>query len=521
MFSNKRAALASRPRMGATQLPAPVGGLNLSSGIAEMAKDEALILDNWFPATNYCRVRGGYTSHATGIGASVGTLMEWAGAASRKMFAATASDIYDVSSAGAVGAASLSSLSSAYWQWTMFTTSGGQFLVCANGSDSVRNYDGSSWTTPAITNVTSSDLINVWSYKTRLWFVQKDSTKAWYLGTSSIAGAATALELGDKFKQGGKLKLVCSVSRDAGNGPQEVICFISSKGEIVVYEGSDPSDTNNWKLVGNYYCAAPIGNRAATRVDGDIALLTEKGVLSLRQVASAGQAAAERQAISNAISLGIIEDFSSYGSNTGWEMMVHPRTRQMIVNVPKSASTATQYAMNTETGKWCTYGRYDSAINATTWGMLSDALYFATSGGTVYKAEDGYQDAGAAITARLKTSFQELAGGDLFRMSLLRPLFTAGGRVIPGVRVNVDYRNDTPSSDDQYPGVSGAAGAVWDTDLWDTGVWGDSEQPYADWVAAHGIGTTASVHMLTQTSGHQVRLNALDVRFEQSRGVAL
>jgi roadblock/LC7 domain-containing protein len=520
MFANKRAALSSRPSMSAFQLPAPTGGLNLLAGIAEMGKDEALILDNWFPAENYCRVRGGYTSHATGIGASVGTLMEHAGKSARKMFAATATDIYDVSSAGAVGAAAVTSLTNAYWQQTMFATSGGQFLVICNGADSVRNYDGSSWSTPAITGVTSADLINVWSYKSRLWFVEKDSTKAWYLGTASIAGAATSIEFGDKFKLGGKLKLICSVSRDAGNGPQEVICFISSRGEVLVYEGDDPG-ASGWALVGAYYAAPPIGNRAVVRVDGDAAMLTEKGVISLRQLAAGGQAGAERQAITNMVALGIGEDFASYGSNTGWEMVVHQRTRQMVINVPKSSSTATQYAMNIRTGKWCTYGRFDSPLNATTWGQLSEDLYFATSGGTVYKAESGYQDAGAAITAQMKTSFQEYENGALFRMSLVRPMFTAGGRVIPGIRINVDYRNDVPTSSDQYPGVSGAAGAVWDTDLWDTGIWGDSEAPYADWVAAHGIGTAASLHMITQTSGHQVRLNAIDYKVEKSRGIAL
>ena len=506
--------------MAAFQLPAPVGGLNLLSGIAEMGKDEALILDNWFPAENYCQIRGGYTSHATGIGASVGTLMEHAGKSARKLFAATASSIFDVTSAGAVGAAAVTGLGNAYWQSTMFTTTGGQFLVICNGTDSVRNYDGSSWTTPTITGVTSADLINVWSYKTRLWFVEKDSTKAWCLTTGAIAGAATSVEFGDKFKLGGKLKIICSVSRDAGNGPAEVICFISSRGEIIVYQGSDPGDSS-WALAGVYYCAAPIGNRAACRVDGDVALLTEKGVVSLRQLASGGRNQAERLAITSHVDLGLSADFTSYGSNTGWEMAVHPRTRQMIINVPKSSTTATQYAMNTRTGKWCTYGRYASPINATTWGNLSEGLYFATSGGTVYHAENGYQDAGAAITARLKTSFQEYKSGGLFRMSLVRPVFTAGGRVIPAIRVNVDYRNEVPTSSDQYPGVSGTSGGVWGTGTWGSALWGNSDVPYSEWVAVDGIGTAASIHMLTQTNGFSAKLNVFDVKFESSRGIAL
>lgn len=522
--ARSRRTARPKPRMGQERVPSPTRGLNLRAGIAAMKPDEALILDNWFPETNRCRVRGGYASHATGLGASIGTLMEWAGPSSRKLFGATATAIYDCTSAGAVGSADVSSLNSAYWQHVMFTTSGGTFLVCANGSDSVRNYNGSAWSTPSITGVTSADLITVASYKTRLWFVEKSSTKAWYLGTSSISGAATSLELGDKFRRGGKLQLIGTVSRDAGNGPQDVICFVSSKGEVVVYQGSDPGDTNNWALVGVYLAAPPIGNRALTRIDGDLGLLTERGVISLKQLMTSGAATAERTAITGNIDQGIIDDFASYGSLTGWEMIVHPRTRQAIVNVPKSTSTATQWAMNIQTGAWCTYGRYASPLNATTWGMLNEKLYFGTSGGTVYEAERGAQDAGGAITGEIKTSFQSFGSGGIETVTMLRPLFTAGGRVIPAVRINVDYRNDLPMSTDEYPGVSGAAGAVWDTDLWDTGTWGDTDQPFADWISPAvmgGGGTVSSIHMVTRTNGLSARLNAFDVQYEMSKGMAL
>lgn len=512
----------SQPLIGTDAIPVAVKGLNLRSGISALKPNEALRLDNWFPKGGYCQIRGGYTSHVTGLGASIGSLVEWAGPGSRKMFGATATAIYDVSSAGAVGAAVVSSLNNAYWQAVNFTTSGGNFLVLANGADSVRNYDGSTWTTPSITGVTSSTLINVASYKTRLWFVQKDTTKAWFLGTSSISGAATSLEMGDKFREGGKLLLIGSLSRDSGAGAGDVICFISSKGEIVAYTGSDPSDTNNWNLIGVYKAAAPIGNRALIRIDGDLALLTEQGLVSLRQIASAGRFTAERSSVTANIDQGIIDDFASYGGNTGWEMVVHPRTRQLIVNVPLTSSTATQYAMNIQTGGWCTYGRYASPLNATCWGMLSENLYFGTSGGTVYRAENGYQDVGTAITATYKSAFLPFGQkGAIHRITSVQPIFTAGGRVRPAIRISVDYRNDMPLTSDEYPGTSGSAGAVWDTSLWDVGLWGDSDSPYADWLAAQGIGTVSAVNMVTRTNGISAKLNAINVKYEMARGQSL
>lgn len=520
--------LLRRPRaqipvaaMSSGQISAPVRGLQLRRGVASMKPDEALILDNWFPAGGYCKVRGGHVSHATGIGASIGSLMEWAGPAGRKLFAAKSTAIYEATSAGAVGSADVSGLTSAYWQTVNFTTSGGSFLVACNGADSVRNYNGSAWSTPSITGVTSANLINVASYKSRLWFVEKDSTKAWYLGVSSISGSATSIELGDKFRRGGKLLLIGSISRDAGDGAADVICFISSKGEVVAFQGSDPADANTWVQIGLYMAAAPVGNRALVRIDGDLGMLTERGVVSLKQLATMGQSSAERSAITSNIDEGIIDDFAAYGANTGWEMIVHPRTRQAIVNIPKTSSTATQYAMNVQTGAWCTYGRYAAPLNATCWGVANEKLYFGTAAGTVYEAERGYQDNGGAITAEMKTSFQPYARGGLFRMSMVRPLFTAGGAVIPAIRVNTDYANDQPLSTDEYPGTLGSTGAVWGTSLWGTGTWGSSTTPYAEWIAAQGIGTAAAMHMVVRPNGFPVRLNAFDLKFEKAKGVTL
>lgn len=508
--------------MGTGIIPASVKGLNLRSGITALKPDEALIMDNWRPGTNYQEVRGGYESYATTIGASVGTLMEWAGPSSRKFFAAKSTAIYDISTSGAVGSAESPTVTNAYFQHVIFTTSGGTFLVACNGADDVLNYDGSSWTTPSITGATSADLINVASHKSRLWFVEKDSTKAWYLGTSSIAGAATAFDLGDKFRKGGKLQLIGSLSQDSGDGMDDMLCFISSTGEVVVYQGNNPDDSNDWSLAGVYQAAPPIGNRALMKVGGDLGLLTEHGILSVRQVMGQGQAAAERSSITGNIDQGIIDAFRSYGTLTGWEMIYHPRTRQALVNIPKSSSTAYQFALNTLTGAWSTYGLLASPLNAMCWGIYNKELYFGTSGGTVYHAETGHQDNGNAITCTWKPSFQARGrGGMIHRVTMCRPLILSGGRVNPAVRVNVDYRNDVALTSDEYPSDAGSIGAVWDTAKWDQATWGDDASAYADWITADGIGTASTIYMGIRPNGIAVKLASVDLKFEMGQSLAL
>lgn len=510
------------PSMGSAQIPAPTRGLNLRDGIASMKPADALILDNIFPDGTYLRVRGGTSEYATGINGSVQSIMEWAGPSSRKLFAASPTDIYNITTTGAVAAPVVSTLGSGYWQTVMITTAGGAFLVLANGVDAVRNYDGTTWTSPAISGVTSSTLNFPCLHKSRLWFVQNNSTKAWYLPTSSIAGAASGFELGEAFTDGGKLIAIGAISRDGGSGSDDYLAFVSSHGQVVVYQGDDPASANTWALVGVYNGAPPIGNRSTANIGGDLAIVTDAAVVSTRQLMEGGQASATRKAITDRIDQGIRDAYLSYGALAGWSMWSYPSYRLALINVPTSATTAFQYVVNTQTGAWCTYGNLASPLNATCWGIYNEAPYFGKSDGTVVRAETGYADGSAGITWQVKTSFQTYGrSGGVSRLTMIRPLFTAGGAVVPAIRVNVDYRNDQPLTTDAFPASSGAQGGVWDTALWDAAMWGDSSAPFNNWYAATGIGTTASVHMMGQSLGIEVRLNAIDMKYEVGQRVAL
>ena len=96
----------TRSRISSVQTyPSPVKGLNARDSLAAMKPDMAIVLDNWFPRTTYCEIRGGWASHATGMTGSGKTLAVYNGLdGTNKMFCSTASEVYDVSSSGVVGA---------------------------------------------------------------------------------------------------------------------------------------------------------------------------------------------------------------------------------------------------------------------------------------------------------------------------------------------------------------------------------------------------------------------------------
>lgn len=503
--------------MGIKQIPAPVKGLNLRDNIAKMGPQDALILRNYICDDTSVRVRGGTDRFAYSIGASIGTLMEWSGGASRKFLAATATAIYDITAGGTGFSAAVSSLTSAYWSSTMFTTAGGTFLVLANGADSVRNFDGTSWTTPSITNVTSSTLDYVCSHKSRLWFAQKNTTKAWYLPTSSISGAAASFELGERFRRGGRLLAIAALSRDSGAGVDDVLCFISSKGEIAVFQGDDPASATTWALVGVYTCAPPINNRSLISIGGDLGIVTQSALVSVRGLIAGGQEAAEENAISDRIDLGIAAAHQRYGTLTGWEIANVPGLGLAYLNIPKSTSTAFQYCLNTTSGAWSEL----LGMNATCWGTYNNEPYFGTSDGGVYQAETGYSDYGSvAIESEVKPSFRDFGTARAKRFSRVRPIFSAPGRVNPAIRVSTDYRTTPPISADEFP-HSGLVGSFWGYGVWSEARWGGGTDPLsAFWYGATGRGTVGTVHMKHSTT-IRAKLNAIDIQYEVSRGVAL
>ena len=151
-------ARAKRAVSQPVSVPAPVGGWNARDSLAAMSPQDAVVLQNWFPATTECALRSGYTQHATGITGQVETIMAYAGATTNKLFAIAGGKVYDVTSSGAVGAAAVTGLTNSRWGYCNIATGGGNFLSMANGVDAPRNYNGTTWSTPAITGVTATKL---------------------------------------------------------------------------------------------------------------------------------------------------------------------------------------------------------------------------------------------------------------------------------------------------------------------------------------------------------------------------
>lgn len=476
-----------------SSVPAPVGGWDAISPLAAMKPDRAIVLDNWFPQPGYIEVRRGHAVQSSGVGSGVvDTLMKYQGltSSSSKLFAIGGGSIYDATSRGAGTVTSVTGLSSNRWQSVNYTTSSGTARLWAcSGTDSPKMYDGSSWSTPSITGITSSDIVNVNVHKNRLWFCLVDSMKAAYLNTDSIQGTATPFNLGSVMGRGGFLVAMGTWTHDAGSGPDDYAVFMSNRGQAAVYQGTDPSSSNTWSLVGVYDMSTPIGFRCLTKVAGDLAVITIDGVLPFSIARSVDRGADAAVALTANINTSVNAAARSYKGNFGWELTAYPKGMCAILNVPvQEGQTQHQYVMNTLTGGWCRF----TGQNANCWIDFNDSLYFGGNNGFVYQADTGSVDLDVPIDATGQTAYQYFKSpGTLKQYNAIQPLITTDSSSRPALGVSTDFRDNATLG---TPVSAAITSALYDTAIYDTDTYPVESRNISDWTSIGGIGQNASIH---------------------------
>jgi hypothetical protein len=510
-----RRQLIQRNAASVASLPAPVGGWNARDSLANMDETDAVTLENFFPTVSSVVLRGGYESWATGLGGQVETLMHYAGATTSRLFAAATSPnaIYDVTTQGAVGAAVVSSLSNARWEYVNFTTSGGNFMYAVNGADSPRLYNGTTWTaitgvsSPAITGVTTTNLSNVTLFKNRVWFIEKNTLKAWYLPTSSAGGAAAVLDLSSIAKLGGVLVDLDTWTIDAGYGVDDNLVFVTSEGEVIVYRGTDPSSAATWALAGIWKLGAPIGNRCLLKYAGDLLLLTYDGLMPLAQSLQSSRLD-PRVALSNKIQGAITAATVNYGSSFGWQIVYSPKNTAVWVNVPVATGQQEQYVMNTITTSWCKFKGW----HAFCWEIFNGNPYFGGAGFVGKAWDDGYTDGSANIAGNCLQAFNYFGSRGVKKyFTRARPSLFTNGQPQVQLSMNIDFDTMDTSSALSY---SGSAFGAWGVGLWDSMLWGSDLQITNAWQGITGIGYCGALQLKSASSGLQIEWAATDVVFQ-------
>jgi len=518
------------PTGESTSQSAPIGGLNTRDAVDLMPQTDAIRLDNFFPGSTDVSLRKGYTNHVTGLPSTVQSLLTYQSPSANKLFAASSGEIYDVTSAGAIGASwdtaswdtsswasasnspVLTGLSNAKWESVNFTTSGGSFLFIVNGADAPRHYNGSAWATPTLSGVTGSTINNVTVFKERLFFIINDSLSFGYLPINAVAGTVSTFPLGSVFNFGGKLVAAGSLTRDGGSGSDDYIAFITSEGEVAVYQGTDPSDANKWALVGVFKIARPIGKRCIVNVGPELIVITESGFVPLTQMYAENESNYSK-AISDKISGSILTAVTNFKSTFGWEALIYPKGQFGLFNVPNGVSGEfVQFVVNLSTGAW---GRF-TGQDAYCWGLLNGDLYFG--GNTkVYKADSGFSDAGVQIQGSAKTAFVYYGGrGTSKRFTAIRPIVSSDAQLPVSIGFDVDFNDGTST---YTPSSATTTGSEWDNTEWDVGLWAGTISSQLVWRSVADIGWNAAIRIKTSTQAQSIKWHSVDIYYEKGVGL--
>jgi len=475
--------------------PPPIGGWDTRQALADMPIENAVILDNLFPSTDKVTVRRGYTSFATGMSGNVESLLEYTGVDGvAELFAANGGSIYDVSGSGAVGAAVVTGASNNRWQQVQIGTGAGQFLFICNGADTPRTYNGSTWANATITGPTQANLIWANLHQRRLWVGEVNSLTAHYGAVNAIGGAFTAFSLAGVARKGGYIVAMGTWTRDNGDGMDDAAVFLTSEGEAIVYQGTDPASASTWSLVGRFEIGRPIGRRCLIKAGGDIVVMTQDGFIPLSAGLQRDTSQAEIVALSSQINKAVNDAVREFGTLYGWQPFIYPRGTQFIFNIPQSTTAFNQFVFNTITGAPCRF----TGINAICWGMKGDEAYFGGTDGKVYKYDDGNSDGGSNINWDGLQAFSYFGSPNKKKsFKLVETIFQSDGNPSAAIEMNVDFQIKT------FQGVtveSATSAARWGISKWGIGTWGSADQIYRGWRGVRGVGRSAAVRIRGSTT---------------------
>lgn len=530
-----RGQQAQTPAATGYVIAAPVGGLNARDALASMPETDAILLDNWFVQPSWVELRRGKTTLATftGIAQSVmaynslsGTNQLYAGAIN-----GTVGSIYQVDNAGggSAGAAvvggagnTIEQLTNVQFDWVQFGTGNAEVLYVVNGVNNPLLYDGTTWyslttvSTPyALTGGPSplSSLSQVVRYKSRLWFIQAGTMNVYYLPQNVFAGALTLLPMAPNFNLGGSLAMLATNSVDNAAGINDYLAFISTQGEVVLYQGYDPAQVSTWYEAGHFRVGRPLalGRRGNVKLGSDSAILCADGLTPLSKALVADRSQ-PLIAITDKIRSAINTDAQAYGSVYGWQVILYPMGTKMLINTPTVVNVASyQYVQNTISGAWCSFGKYGSPWNPICFETMGDNLYYGTVN-SVAQCDTGSNDDGNPYLVTVKPAFSYMQDREQLKIwTQCQPIFQVTGDLTVSINMLVDF--DQTAATNTVP-ISAGNVATWNVSLWNTTFWGDDEQIVKPWVGLAATGYAGSMEMRANVKGLTAKWQATNYLYK-------
>ncbi|HCU59132.1 MAG TPA: hypothetical protein DIC64_04035 [Alphaproteobacteria bacterium] len=502
-------------------LPAPVGGLNKRDPIISMNQTDAMEMDNYMPLQNSVQLREGYEKYAL-IGGfektkKVETLVSYHTAQTSRMIAVFGGKAYRVTKENAIRyenvAFAKSRCQTVQYQNRLYLMNGVDapkvYFVDENDAEHFENwaFEGE--------NLPENQIISAAVSHEFLWFVEKNSTRAWVSTVAgNIAGTLKAFDVAQVLKWGGCLQAVFNWTVDGGQGIDDYTCLLSSEGEVLIYKGYNPNDADNWTLVGSYKLGKPVGYQCTMAYQGDVVIICEDGYVPLSKALSANNAGTSTIAFSDKIKGLVSERIGAYKNLEGWQSLIFGKKGYAIFNVPV-ANSFEQHVININTGAWCKW----TNIRAFCWCLYDGELYFG-SDNSVFKFGGTYSDNGMAIEGKVMQAYSDLGTNVLKKIPLLKPKIKSSKNFKLKIWTNMDYEDEDT---DYYVniGEKETLTARWNEAKWNEALWqsGKTRRMQGQWVANSATGFKASVVFKTSTSANLIEWFETGLRVETGTGI--
>ena len=504
---------------GYTMSP-PYGGLDLVSPIDNMDPIFALELINIFPGASAPELRKGYTSFATLSGGNaVNTLRAMPKAnGTTDLLAISGTKIFRIIADGTVSDVTGSTaLTSSNCSTEIFS----QRMYICNGVDTVQVFNGTTNTTAdsTFTGVTLANLINVSSYKKRLYFVEKGTLKFWYGNTASTGGSAlTGEDLDTVFTNGGFLLFAGSYTNQTAATSQDLFFVCSSEGEVIFYSGSYPGDSA-WQIVARYYIGNPLGYNAFVRVNQDVWIITAQGIVPVSALFQTDP----QQAV-NTVSAKINPLISEAAKNNPftyrWQGAFYATGRRVYITVPLS-DTETFFLVWSIDSKGWTKFEQRAAGDAISIAIAEGLPYYGSTTGVIYRAETGLNDDGQPIQFQVRGAFSFYGSrGNYKAFKDIRPLMRTQKGVSFNLGLDTDFRRrltletiTTSTGSFTAWGTTGATVGSSGYTPWGSS-WSGATEYVFDRYATRGQGHSASIRFSGAFKDVPLQIYGFEVRFD-------
>jgi hypothetical protein len=333
-------------------------------------------------------------------------------------------------------------------------------------------------------------------------------------------------DFGSLFTNGGYLMALATWTIDSGSGLDDMFVAISSRGEVVIYEGTDPAAAETWAMKGVFRTGNLLGQRAVVKVEGDLVLMTHFGLLSLSKAIAMGNTS-EGQSdayLSRKIQYLATQLAADLPTTFGWEAFHASSGNLILVNVPLLTGSG-QMVLSTITKGWSQFDNWDALC----WTRFGNSSVYGDRDGNVWRAWEGYTDGsiqsdavtitqGNPVEAEVQTSFNFFQSLSVVKHAkMVRPTFVGGQEIPYAIMVNPDFDYDAAV----LPGATDlASGAIWGAGIWGTDEWVGSSMSGTQhvWSGVAAIGSAFALR-LAFYANRPVLWASFDMMYEEGFGI--